>query len=466
MANVQKYTRADVGGGSLTRHYERARDEHGNFHQWGNQDIDPSRSHLNYNLAPERDGGQLAFVSNRLSEVKCHNRDDVNIMCSWIITAPKDLAEDEHMLFFKESYDFLCDKYGEKNVISSWVHMDEASPHLHFAFIPVVIDKKKGHEKVSAKEALGWSERGLHKFHYELDAHMTSVFGRNIGVLNEATRDGNKEIWELKRESAITKAKNALEAEIRPIEGKIAMERHTNRLEDGIKEKKSIFSDKTSVVITVDDMTADTAKAVLNAARTRDKMRLCRDAAIKERDEAVAAKDVAVEERDLAVSKLQGIEQRELEAKTSLEAVQNRQAQADALYQQQLQLNELHKQAIAERDSYKKQLDIERQKATAFISENVTLQEKLTGAWDVAQNAVQAIGLLRHTVSVYNRGNLTPEQEQLVDAVANYAESWARKDGFHEHAENINKTVRISEGMRKEIQALEPKRNRAQDFER
>lgn len=102
---------------------------------------------------------------------------------------------------------FLCGNYGEKNVISAYVHMDETSPHMHFAFVPVVTDKKKGHEKGSAKEALCWSEKGLNKFHGEFDAHMTAVFGRDIGVINEATKDGNKTVQELKRASAILEHK-------------------------------------------------------------------------------------------------------------------------------------------------------------------------------------------------------------------------------------------------------------------
>lgn len=191
MANVQKYNRADVRGGGLTRHFERAMDGNGNYHKWGNQEIDTGRSHLNYNLAPNRKQGQLPFINERISEVKCHNREDVNIMCSWLITAPRVpaanrgelgeliLSPGEQERFFEESYKFLCEKYGEKNVVSAYVHLDETTPHMHFAFVPVVVDKKKGHEKVSAKEALGWSERGLYKFHREFDARMTTVFGRD-----------------------------------------------------------------------------------------------------------------------------------------------------------------------------------------------------------------------------------------------------------------------------------------------
>jgi predicted nucleic acid-binding Zn-ribbon protein len=198
IANVQKFTMANIKGGVLTRHFERAKDSQGNYHKWGNQEINTSISHLNYNLAPNHENGQLGFISERLSGVKYHKREDVNVMCSWVITAPKILDDSEHRKFFEESYYFLSKKYGEKNVISSYVHMDETTPHMHFAFVPVVTDKKKGHEKVSAKEALGWSEKGLYKFHRELDSHMTNVFGRDIGILNGATVNGNRTIEELK----------------------------------------------------------------------------------------------------------------------------------------------------------------------------------------------------------------------------------------------------------------------------
>lgn len=69
-------------------------------------------------------------------------------------------------------------------------------PHLHFAFVPVTEDKRRGGYKVSAKEVI--SRKELQTFHQDLDKRMTEVFGRDIGVLNEATKGGNKEVVELK----------------------------------------------------------------------------------------------------------------------------------------------------------------------------------------------------------------------------------------------------------------------------
>ena len=46
MANAQKYTRAACG--HLAAHYERRKDEKGEYVKFGNQDIDPQKTHLNY----------------------------------------------------------------------------------------------------------------------------------------------------------------------------------------------------------------------------------------------------------------------------------------------------------------------------------------------------------------------------------------------------------------------------------
>ena len=203
MANVQKYTRTEIGNGNLTRHYERAKNEKGEYYNFGNQDIDPTKTHLNYNLGPDREVGQLDFIAQRTAELNCLKRADVNVMCSWVVTAPKSLGEHEQKLFFEEAYKFLNQRYAggdEKNVISAYVHMDENQPHMHYAFVPVALDFKKNIEKVSAKLLVNRSD--LQTFHQDLEKHMERVFGREIGILNEATREGNRSIAELKRETA------------------------------------------------------------------------------------------------------------------------------------------------------------------------------------------------------------------------------------------------------------------------
>src|SRR5699024_8923514 len=194
MAHLKKSTRGATGG--LTRHYERFKNDKGEYIKFGNQEIDINKTHLNYNLAEDKN--QLEFIKKRTSELRCLNRKDVNVMVNWVVTLPEKIKtmEDQEK-FFKESYNFLENKYGKENVISSYVHLDETTPHMHFAFVPVVYDKKKEEYKVSAKECI--TRYDLKKFHPELENHMKKVFGRDIGILNEKTKEGNKSIDELKK---------------------------------------------------------------------------------------------------------------------------------------------------------------------------------------------------------------------------------------------------------------------------
>lgn len=205
MAHVMKFTKAACG--HMFKHYERAKDKEGEYVKFENQDIDTTKSYLNYNLAPMQINGQGEFVKERCSEVKLQNRKDVNVMCSWVVTAPKEIREDETETFFKETYKFLSERYGKENVVSAYVHMDETTPHIHFAFVPVVTDKKKGIQKVSAKEAI--DRNHLRAFHTDLSVYMEKVFGRDVGILNEATVEGNKTIEELKRGTLIEQAQEA-----------------------------------------------------------------------------------------------------------------------------------------------------------------------------------------------------------------------------------------------------------------
>lgn len=222
MANVQKYTKAACG--HLLKHYERAKELNPETSQleyakFGNQQINPKRNHLNYNLAAHQTMRQGDFIHKRCSEVKLQNRKDVKVMCSWVLTAPKDLPETEQADFFKASYEFMAARYGRENVISAYVHLDEATPHVHFAFIPVAVDKKRGGYKVSAKEVL--TKHELQVFHQELSKHLEKALGHSVGVLNGSTQGGNKSIAELKAKSALERAEKA-EQQAKAAEAKLA----------------------------------------------------------------------------------------------------------------------------------------------------------------------------------------------------------------------------------------------------
>ncbi len=193
MANCQKHS---GGIGGLFSHFDRSKETEENNKKHSNEEIDSSRSYMNYNLAPLKDMSQNEIFKKRLSEVHVLKRKDVNVLCTWIVTLPKTLKESESDRFFKTTYEFLEERYGKKNVVSAHVHRDETSDHMHFAFVPVVYDQKKDREKVCAKEVINRNE--LKAFHDKLSDHLEKEFGYDVGVLNQNTAQGNKTIKELK----------------------------------------------------------------------------------------------------------------------------------------------------------------------------------------------------------------------------------------------------------------------------
>ena len=172
-----------------------------------NEDIDRERTKLNYDLMNRVN--PYKYYKERLGQVKVQKRDDVNTLCSWIITLPKqDFTKEEQEKFFKVAFEEFCKRYGKENCISAYVHNDEAGqPHMHYKFIPVVKDKKHPERyKVSAFECVRRND--LKKMHIDFQKLMEKEFGRDIDILNGSTAGGNKTITELK----LQKAKQELEA--------------------------------------------------------------------------------------------------------------------------------------------------------------------------------------------------------------------------------------------------------------
>lgn len=211
MAHMMKHTKASCG--HMFAHFDR---KAANI---CNENLDRTRTHLNYNLATHQTMDQGEFVKQRCSEVRCQNRKDVNVMVSWVVTAPKDLPETEHKSFFQASYDFLSNRYGKENVISAYVHMDEVTPHMHFAFVPVhqefrAFDGFVGiyeQPRLSAKKVVDRND--LRTFHTDLQKYVERELGHEVGILNEATKEGNKSIAELKRKSATERLQEVEKAE-------------------------------------------------------------------------------------------------------------------------------------------------------------------------------------------------------------------------------------------------------------
>lgn len=195
MAHVKKFTANSVGG--LSIHIDRKTSNH------SNEEIDIERTKLNYDLC-EKEGDLQSRYQKRLSEVYCMKREDVKSCASWVVTLPEELqfcSSEDQKEFFKATYTFLSQRYGKENVLSGMVHYDETTPHIHFAFVPVVFDEKKQREKVSAKLVL--TRKELQHFHSDLDGYLKEKIPMiyREGILNGKTI-GIDDVKILKEKSA------------------------------------------------------------------------------------------------------------------------------------------------------------------------------------------------------------------------------------------------------------------------
>lgn len=192
MADLRKAVRLQVHG--LTDHDKRVGDNH------TNEQIDPNRSHLNYNLVS---GDAWENYVTRLNEVYCLNRKDVNTLAMVAVTLPKEVRSEDQELFFEGVKTHFEDCFGKDNLISAMVHLDEKTPHIHIKAIPVYWNEKYQRNQVSYDQVC--SRTFYKNLHSKLEQHLDKVLGYKSGILNDATREGNKAIEELKRETAIKK---------------------------------------------------------------------------------------------------------------------------------------------------------------------------------------------------------------------------------------------------------------------
>ena len=160
----EKYTRSSLMG--IYRHNERRNTS------YTNKNINHQNTYKNYAIKKcdtnyLRKFDQIRQENNLKGWIKKNS----NVACEYIITSDSEyfnsIGEDERKRFFETAYKFVKSykNLGEKYILSANVHLDEATPHLHLVFIPVVhsLDKKSGKvvDKICCSEF--WKGRDSYK---------------------------------------------------------------------------------------------------------------------------------------------------------------------------------------------------------------------------------------------------------------------------------------------------------------
>lgn len=276
MANLQGFSKS--GYDAMINHYTRHQDDPDQTKYIyrlkdrdaeGKSRIKPERTFLNYAIYERRDPKQ--FVADAIASVTVPiktGKKATNVMSDWVITLPKnDLLKGREREFFEQSFEFMKTKVPEDLILGGWVHMDEASPHMHFAFVPLVTtqamtnDKsrplrdgqgkilrdKKGtvrYERVPKLDTEGnpilrrsfgqskiFDRKAMENFHPQLEKALSDHFGFKVGI--ELEDEGDKLLSSLSQPDYI-KAKQTLEKQQKEIA------KNVDRLEhlQGAKERE------------------------------------------------------------------------------------------------------------------------------------------------------------------------------------------------------------------------------------
>ena len=123
---MEKYHKTDIA----PVEQENERDEN---YRASNPQIDCRRTGGNYHIV-KRQRSYTQFISDKIAalDLPTKVRKDAVLMCSFVVGSGgaffKNLSLQEQEKFFAECTRFFAERYGEGNIISAIVHMDETTP--------------------------------------------------------------------------------------------------------------------------------------------------------------------------------------------------------------------------------------------------------------------------------------------------------------------------------------------------
>lgn len=163
VARMQKLKADNLVG--LGNHDQRKTSNH------SNQDIDVSRSHLNYDLVAGRTNNFKTDIQSYIDERKAGSRavrKDAVLANEWVITSDKgffeQLDEKQTRAYFETAKQYFAEKFGDENIRYAWVHLDEHTPHMHMGIVPFDKDNKLSAKRVFNREALQQVQDELPEF--------------------------------------------------------------------------------------------------------------------------------------------------------------------------------------------------------------------------------------------------------------------------------------------------------------
>jgi len=228
--HMQKLKASGVRG--IENHNERLRTSR------TNPDIDYEKSHLNKDLLQKDERSYYMRIKERIEELNLSKaiRKDAVVACGFICTSDQayfeKLSQVDKDRFFQASYDFLKERYGERNVVSSKVHYDETTPHLHCYIVPVTKDGRLSAKSIFTPKELRSLQDDYHRCMKE------HGFDLQRGNLDSERKHLDVEEFKVKtRYEILEQKKNQLNVEEKDVENR----------EEILKQRKASYEREKSV---------------------------------------------------------------------------------------------------------------------------------------------------------------------------------------------------------------------------
>ena len=194
MAHMMKLKSGAAG--AMLDHYERKAELECGYER---ANIDPERTRLNYvELGNVRSGRRedvadsAGLVRAKVREgIESHEassgkrvRKDANVLVDWVVTLPPDVRPGDERRFFSACVRFCKSRYGSGNVVGGFVHMDEATPHVHIPVVPLRDGRLVASKVVDRAD--------LRTFHADLSAAVEEALGYRASVELDDARRGER----------------------------------------------------------------------------------------------------------------------------------------------------------------------------------------------------------------------------------------------------------------------------------
>lgn len=100
----------------------------------------------------------------------------------------------------RDVYNFMAKRYGEDNIISFYVHLDEKNPHIHCTMVPVDIARNRISWRTVFGSTIEAESANMTALHSELVEQVNKKWGLERGSNMEETKARHRSTEEYKRE--------------------------------------------------------------------------------------------------------------------------------------------------------------------------------------------------------------------------------------------------------------------------